>query len=246
MISIAICDNESIYLDFYESKLNEIAHKLNLNLDITRFSSGESLLFYLEDQLNKFDLIYLDIVMDGINGIDNAMKIRQLNQFVKIVFLTSSKEFVYHAFDAHASNYLIKDLHDNKFDDVFMKVFNEIRDDPRQIALTIDNKDGHFIVPIKDVAYFESFQRIMICHKANKATIKYYYKMKDLSQELAANNFVLVHRSFLVNMSYILKLTKTDVYLKNGGVLPVSRNNYETVKDLLLKYTNQQSKRKGN
>lgn len=234
MISIAICDNESIYLDFYESKLNEIAHKLNLNLDITRFSSGESLLFYLEDQLNKFDLIY------------TAMKIRQLNQFVKIVFLTSSKEFVYHAFDADASNYLIKDLHDNKFEDVFMKVYNEIKDDPRQDALAIDNKDGRFIVPIKDVAYFESFQRIMICHKANKATIKYYYKMKDLSQELAANNFVLVHRSFLVNMSYILKLTKTDVYLKNGGVLPVSRNNYETVKDLLLKYTNQQSKRKGN
>lgn len=245
MISIAICDNESIYLDFYASKLNKIAKKLNLNIDITRFSSGESLLFYLEDHLNKFDLIYLDIVMDGINGIDTAMKIRQLNQFVKIVFLTSSKEFVYHAFNADATNYLIKDLHDNKFEDVFMKVLNEIKDDPRQEVLTIDNKDGSFIVPLKDIAYFESFQRIMICHKANKDTIEYYYKMKDLTQRLSQTNFVLVHRSFFVNLQYILKLTKTDVYLKNGVILPVSRNNYETVKDQLMQYTNQQSKRKG-
>jgi len=238
MISIALCDNEDIYLDRYQSKLESLAKKMNINLDIIRFSSGESLLFYLEDHPNKFQLIYLDIVMGGLNGIETALQIRKLNTFVKIVFLTTSKDFVYSAFDANATNYLIKDLHDDKFDEVFHSVFKDIKQNQNQPVLTISTKQGSVFVPYQDIAYFESVKRILICHKSNKQKLEYYYKISDLSEELKTKDFVLVHRSYLVNMQYILKLTKTDVYLKNGMILPVSRNNYEATKTHLLQYLN--------
>lgn len=90
MISIALSDDVTKYLDFYESKIQEIAHKYQLLVDIIRFKNGESLLFYLDDQPNKFDLIYLDIQTGGITGIDTALQIRKFNQFAKIIFLTSS------------------------------------------------------------------------------------------------------------------------------------------------------------
>src|SRR5690554_523612 len=106
MISIAICDNEQIFLNQYHKKLKIVAKKLNIDLDIHQFSSGESLLFHLEDYPNHFQIIYLDIVMDGLNGIETALKLRKLNSAVKIIFLTSSKDYVYSAFDANASNYL--------------------------------------------------------------------------------------------------------------------------------------------
>ncbi len=238
MISIALCDNEDIYLERYHSKLESLAKKLNINLDIIRFSSGESLLFYLEDHPNKFQLIYLDIVMGGINGIETALQIRKLNTFVKLVFLTTSKDFVYSAFDANATNYLIKDLHDDKFDQVFNSVYKEIKQNHNQPALTISTKQGSIFVPYQDIAYFESVKRILVCHKSNKQKIEYYYKISDLHEELKSKDFVLVHRSFLVNMQYILKLTKTDVYLKNGVILPVSRNNYDATKTQLMHYLN--------
>lgn len=238
MISIALCDNEDIYLERYQSKLESLAKKLNINLDIIRFSSGESLLFYLEDHPNKFQLIYLDIVMGGINGIETALQIRKLNTFVKLVFLTTSKDFVYSAFDANATNYLIKDIHDDKFDQVFNSVYKEIEQNHNQPVLTISTKQGSIFVPYQDIAYFESVKRILVCHKSNKQKIEYYYKISDLHEELKSKDFVLVHRSFLVNMQYILKLTKTDVYLKNGVILPVSRNNYDATKTQLMHYLN--------
>ncbi|MFA7416938.1 MAG: LytTR family DNA-binding domain-containing protein [Acholeplasma sp.] len=239
MISIALCDNEDIYLDRYESKIKSIATKLNISVDIIRFSSGESLLFYLEDHPNKFNLIYLDIVMGALNGIETALQIRKLNTLVKIIFLTSSKDFVYRAFDANATNYLIKSLHDDKFETVFLLVLADLEKQRNQPALTITTQQGSIVMPYTEIAYFESVRRILVCHTSNKQRIEYYYKISDLEQKLKEDNFILVHRSFLVNMQYILKLTKTDVYLKNGVVLPVSRNNYTTVKEKLMSYLNQ-------
>ena len=145
MISIAICDNEDVFLDHYEAKLQLISKKLNVHLDIIRFSSGESLLFFLEDEPDKFQLIYLDIVMGGINGIETALNIRKLNTFVKIVFLTSSTDFVYNAFDANASNYLIKDLHDNKFDDVFVSILNQLIKREDVPVLTIKTQQKKYL-----------------------------------------------------------------------------------------------------
>ena len=114
MITIALCDDETKYLDFYESKLTEISLKHQLMIDVIRFKNGESLLFYLEDHPHKFDIIYLDVITGGMTGIDTALEIRKFNQQSKIIFLTSSESYVYQSFDAKATNYLIKYLHDYK------------------------------------------------------------------------------------------------------------------------------------
>lgn len=239
MISIAICDNEQVFLDYYQSKLESVARKLKIDLDIHRFSSGEALLFHLDDYPNQFQIIYLDIVMGGINGIETALKVRKLNSVVKIIFLTSSTDYVFNAFDANASHYLIKDLHDDKFDDVFAHVYNQVKSNISEPLFSITTQQENYLIPFSEIAYFESFKRLVICHRSNKERIEYYYKISDLVTELEDKPFILIHRSFLVNMQYILKLSKTDVYLKNGVVLPVSRNNYEEVKDKLFNYNNQ-------
>ena len=127
MISIALCDDEVKFLDFYENKIVEISKKLNISFEIIRFNNGESLLFYLEDNPNKFQIIFLDIITGGINGIETALAIRKFNNFAKIIFLTSSPSFVYNAFDANASNYLLKDIHDNKFEEVFVSTVKELK-----------------------------------------------------------------------------------------------------------------------
>lgn len=238
LISIALCDDEVKYLDIYETKINKIAKKLNIDYEVIRFSNGESLLFYLADNPNKFHIIYLDIITGGINGIETAMEIRKFNQFAKIIFLTSSPSFVYSAFDANATNYLLKNTHDNKFEDIFIQTINKLQLSLNQDVIRFKSNKEDIIFNLNNIIYIESFKRLVIIHLNNDVKHEFYYKLSDLTNELSNKGFILTHRSYLVNLQYIKKITNTDVVLKNEVSVPVSRNLLPNVRNAYISYLN--------
>ncbi len=238
MISIALCDNEVSFLDFYEEKIKSYAKKYNLLLETIRFASGESLLFYLNDHPNKFQLIYLDIMMGKLNGIETALEIRKFNPYAKIIFLTSTESFVYTAFDAHATHYLLKNIHDNKFETVLHSTLKQIESEQSKDLFKIKQQQDEIIVAFNQICYFESFKRQILTHLSDKRIIEFYYKLSDLTSELVSKSFILVHRSYLVNLQYIQKITKSEIVLKTGQILPVSRDLYLKVKTEYMNYLN--------
>lgn len=238
MVSIALCDDEVKFLDFYEEKLNLIAKKLNISLEIIRFKSGESLLFYLADNPNKFEIIYLDIITGGINGIETALAIRKFNEFAKIIFLTSSPSFVYNAFDANATHYILKDTHDNKFEEIFISTIKSINLNLNTAVIRFKSNKEEIIFNLNEISYIESLKRLVIIHLYNKESHEFYYKLSDLTNELSNKNFILVHRSYLVNLQYIKKITQTEIVLKNKIVIPVSRNHMKELKEKYIEYLN--------
>lgn len=236
MISIALCDDEVKYLDYYENRITVVAQKLNLPFEIIRFKSGESLLFYLEDNPNKFHLIYLDIITDGINGIETAKKIRNFNSLTKIIFLTSTKSFVFNAFEVNATDYLIKDEHDEKFDIVFKKTVSNLQLNFYGEFITFKSNNTDYLFELNQIKYFENYKRLIIIHLHNQESHEFYYKLGDLKNRLEANDFVLVHRSYLVNMQYIKKISKTELTLKDNSLIPVSRTYYNDLKEKFINY----------
>ena len=236
MISIALCDDEVKYLDYYENRITVVAQKLNLPFEIIRFKSGESLLFYLEDNPNKFHLIYLDIITDGINGIETAKKIRSFNSLTKIIFLTSTKSFVFNAFEVNATDYLIKDEHDEKFDILFKKTVSNLQLNFSGEVITFKSNNTDYLFELNQIKYFESDKRLIIIHLHNQESHEFYYKLGDLKNRLEANDFVLVHRSYLVNMQYIKKISKTELTLKDNSLIPVSRTYYNDLKEKFINY----------
>lgn len=236
MISIALCDDEVKYLDYYENRITVVAQKLNLPFEIIRFKSGESLLFYLEDNPNKFHLIYLDIITDGINGIETAKKIRSFNSLTKIIFLTSTKSFVFNAFEVNATDYLIKDEHDEKFDILFKKTVSNLQLNFYGEVITFKSNNTDYLFELNQIKYFESDKRLIIIHLHNQESHEFYYKLGDLKNRLEANDFVLVHRSYLVNMQYIKKISKTELTLKDNSLIPVSRTYYNDLKEKFVNY----------
>lgn len=236
MISIALCDDEVKYLDYYENRITVVAQKLNLPFEIIRFKSGESLLFYLEDNPNKFHLIYLDIITDGINGIETAKKIRSFNSLTKIIFLTSTKSFVFNAFEVNATDYLIKDEHDEKFDILFKKTVSNLQLNFYGEVITFKSNNTDYLFELNQIKYFESDKRLIIIHLHNQESHEFYYKLGDLKNRLEANDFVLVHRSYLVNMQYIKKISKTELTLKDNSLIPVSRTYYNDLKEKFINY----------
>lgn len=236
MISIALCDDEVKYLDYYENRITVVAQKLNLPFEIIRFKSGESLLFYLEDNPNKFHLIYLDIITDGINGIETAKKIRSFNSLTKIIFLTSTKSFVFNAFEVNATDYLIKDEHDEKFDILFKKTVSNLQLNFYGGFIAFKSNNTDYLFELNQIKYFESDKRLIIIHLHNQESHEFYYKLGDLKNRLEANDFVLVHRSYLVNMQYIKKISKTELTLKDNSLIPVSRTYYNDLKEKFINY----------
>lgn len=240
MISIALCDDEVKYLDYYESKIKEISLKHKLMVETIRFKNGESLLFYLEDHPKKFDIIYLDILTGGITGIDTALAIRKFNEVAKIIFLTSSESYVYNAFDAKATNYLIKNLHDSKFEEIFLSTVKSLNSIHKE-NINFKSQQGETSFKLSDITHFESHKRLVLVHLNNQTVHEFYYKLSDLTQELENKDFILIHRSFLVNLQYIQKISKNEILLTNHIKLPLSRNLTTVVKSRYMEYLNQRS-----
>jgi len=238
MISIALCDDETKYLDFYETKINEIANKHHLLVDIIRFKNGESLLFYLEDNPNKFEIIYLDILIGGMTGIETAMRIRKFNEFAKIIFLTSTESFVYNAFEAKASNYLIKSLHDDKFETVFLSTVKSLNRFLSKEVIRFKSQQEEIAFNLSDITHFESFKRLVIVNTSNKEVHEFYYKLSDLIVGLQDKGFILTHRSYLVNLAYIKTISTNELTLKNNVIIPISRNLLKSVKQSFIEYLN--------
>lgn len=237
MISIALCDDETKYLDYYEAKINDIALKNKLLVDIIRFKSGEALLFYLEDHPTKFDIIFLDIITGGLNGIDTALKIRTFNLETKIIFLTTSEEFVFNAFEANPTEYLLKSFHEDKFEPTFLKAINSINLNKNKVYLNFTFNKENYSIPLATITHIESYKRLVIVHTIDDE-YEYYYKLSDLEAELKEKGFVLTHRSFLVNLAFIHKIGTDTLTLKNQVSLPISRNHHHNLKEVYINYLN--------
>lgn len=136
MLKIAICDDNTNTVRQCDSLIRDIAEKHQINLETFCFQSGESLLFEYSEETKQVDIIYLDIMMDHINGMEAARKLRECGCEAQIVFLTSCEDYVFEAFYVNAVHYLIKeDTSLTKFEKVFLQV----------IKRASEKKDEHFI-----------------------------------------------------------------------------------------------------
>lgn len=236
MISIALCDDEQIFLSHYEKRIIELANNLDILYEIIKFDSGESLLFFLEDYPNKFDIIYLDIMMKQINGIDTALKIKKLNADINIVFLTSNEGFVYDSFAAAPVNYLLKQKDHKKFDSVFKSLIAKIDANANKDSFIYESRTQKIHIPFHRIVYFEIFKRIVIIRLIDGESVEFYGNLNSLESKLKSHFFIRTHRSYLVNMQYISKLKNQEVILKSEETLPVSRLYGHQVKDALSSY----------
>lgn len=238
MISIALCDDEDKYLSRYETILSSYFKEKKLAFEIIKFKSGESFLFNLEDNINRFQIVFLDILMHELNGIETAKKIRELNENVNLIFLTSSEMYVYDAFEANPVNYLIKDKDEEKLHKVLDKVMKKL-----EVSVTNDNfvykkANSYISFSYDSIMYFEVFQRIITIHRYKEDKHDFYCSFKELDSIIDQNRFVKIFRSYIVNMSYIQKIYNHQVELKDGTLLPISRKLYDDVKKKFSLYLN--------
>lgn len=223
---IAICDDEKNIRELIANKVV----KQYPDAEIIFFQSGEELLLVDE----SMDILFLDIQMSGIDGMETARELRKKDKRVILVFVTAVEEYVFQAFDVGAFNYIVKPIDDGKFSDVLHRTVdkwssqNINEKEPEERYVLINNSGVHTKVILDKIVYAEVFNRKVVIHKLD-GEIEYYGKMSDL-ESLAGDNFFRPHRAYLINFKYVEKYDATTIYLERGTVLMAKQNYPEFVK----------------
>lgn len=231
MLNIAICDDESIEIEYLTSLTNQWAAMTETAVKISDFSSAEAFLFKYEED-KSFDILLLDIQMKAMDGFKLAQKIRETNSGVQIIFITGFTEYMSRGYDVAALHYLIKPVKKEKLFEVLSKAYNNCNKKETYILVNVDNENLR--INLKDLFYVEAFGHSCALHcKNNEYTVKLSIsEIKDLLDE----TFVYCHRSYIVSLKHILKLSKTDLFLDNGKTVPVSRRMYNDVNLSFIEY----------
>ena len=240
MLKIFVCDDNQEMIKRYSQLIKKVAKKNNITIKISTFSSGELLLSRLLFIRENPDIIYLDILMKSVNGIETAKKLREMDVQAEIIFLTTSEDYVYEAFDVKPIQYLMKqELSVDKFEQTFLNAVEAAR---KKIGEQFVIQSGKSVlrVPIDSIRYFEVFRRMVTVYYDDKS-FQYYATLKELEIQLKEIHFIRIHRSYIVNMQYIIDFQKEGVYLRDGNSLPVGITYYDSAKEAFMDYIYQTS-----
>lgn len=220
MVKVYLCDDNAVLLEKYQETLSKVAAHNGIEIACQLFSSGEQLLFHMEDDANAADIIYLDIVMPGPSGIEVAKRLRGSGCQSEIIFLTSSTEFVFDSFDVDPLHYILKgSAEDAKFEEVFLRAVELAA---RKIKEIFVCKSGGVRkqIPLRSIAYFDAQNRTVVVH-FDKKTFSFYSTMERLEKELDDSYFCRCHRSYIINLHFIDEMEKNELVLITGERIPI-------------------------
>ncbi len=235
MIKIAFCDDEMEVLHQMNELLDRYQVERNEDITYAAFQSPFELLTEIEKGIRP-DILFLDVVMPGQNGLDVAKEIRQYDTNMKIIFLTSSPEFAVESYTVGAYFYQLKPIWEESFFRLMDSVLSEC-EKKRKNSLILRSKDGITRVNLQRLEYCEVLGRKLLFHLENGAVLESAGSLDDLEGHLMQySNFFRPHRSFLVNMEYIQNISSRSIKMVNDAVIPIPHGKCSEIKNTYMEY----------
>ena len=216
MIKIAFCDDDMEVLHQMNELLDRYRVERNEDITYVAFQSPFELLTEIEKGIRP-DILFLDVVMPGQNGMDVAKEIRQYDTNMKIIFLTSSPEFAVESYSVGAYFYQLKPIWEESFFRLMDAVLAEC-EKKKKNSLILRSKDGITRIDLQQLEYCEVLGRKLLFHLENGAVLESAGSLDDLAGQLMQySNFFRPHRSFLVNMEYIQNISSRSIKMVNDA-----------------------------
>lgn len=225
---IAVCDDERQYCEQMQLTIEKMYQSLDVIVDT--YQTGRELLHQFAT--GKYDVIFLDIEMPGIDGISLARKLREMDEELRLVFLTSHVEYALKGYEVQALRYLTKPVQEDKLIEVLSYVMEQIRN---QKKIWIKTDAGEERVSVSAILYLEAQnQNILICTAEQSYVVR--YNLRDYERELRESGFFRIHRGYLVSLGKIIAVRKNEVTLEGGISLPLSRTRERSLKEALYQF----------
>lgn len=230
MIRIAICDDEIYMSDHIKALVSRFFRKKNKETAIRSFSSGEELLKYD----GQIDILFLDIQMKDIDGMETARKLRADKFRGFLIFITVLKEMVFESFAVQAYDYLIKPVGENQFEKTMERLYNSM-ENASEDSLLVQKGYESRIIRKDEIVFCEIIDRKVYLHLESDEVIDYYDRIENLETKLNGN-FFRCHRSYLINLKHLKGYKKGAAYMDNGREVPVSRLRGKEFSGVILQY----------
>lgn len=227
-MKIAICDDEKEIC----AGLKRLILEQKADEEVFLFTSGRQLLECRE----RFNIVLLDIQMEGVSGLETARALRMKDERAVIIFVTALKEYVFEAFDVAAFHYLLKPIAEEKFRSVFEKACREAEKREKDAAeqLFFQTRSRSFHIQKKDILYVESRGRKVDIHTV-KECVTVYATMNGLEEQLG-ENFYRCHRGYLVNLGRITEYETDRILVENGEAVFMAREKYSDFVKVYMRF----------
>jgi DNA-binding LytR/AlgR family response regulator len=238
-MKVIVCDDNPKDINALCSFINRYFKENNCSVETSVYSNGESLIKDFNTQKTAgAKIAFLDIYMPGINGIDVARKIREIDPEMIIIITTTSLDHALDGYSVQALQYLVKPVSYAEMEKILGVCLKIFAASLKYIEVLSDRLKVKIL--LKDILYIEVFDHTCYIHTISKnedvKTIESSrLPLHEIEKQLD-NNFLKTHRSYIVNMRYVKNINENDFELINGAVVPIRRNDKLTVKQLYMDY----------
>jgi len=230
MLTIAVCDDEVLFRMNLVNKLKRVCENKECYIAVDEFCSGEEFL----SAKTYYDVVFLDVKMDQLSGIDTAKKIREENKNSKIIFITAYEEYVYEAFEVSAFQYIRKPVLEGKLSETIERILKEMENEKLADHYFLLTKGVQTLkICESDILFFEVQNRVVKIHM-DKEEIEYYGSLEKVEAQLSSETFFRCHRSYIVNLKHVKSYNRIEIQMENGEKILLSGRKYEAFSKAFL------------
>ncbi len=243
MIKVCVCDDDELIANKISSIIDSLAEEKNIKIKKDVYYSGSAMVRGIENNNSYYDLIFLDIEMEDIDGIEAAKRLRLRDELANIIYVTSYQNYAIETFAVRPYQFVLKPFEDGVIEKHFMDVYERVLSDSEE-CFKFKFCNVHYKVLLKDIMYFESCKRSIIIHLSDGTKYKFYGKINNVENMLidSKSDFLRIHQSILVNLKFIRIKRFSDIQLMNGTILQISENKRNIVNQQYVKHVEESMK----
>ena len=225
----AICDDDADYAGYIDQLAARWARQTGAAVETERFPSAEAFLFRYEER-RDFDVLLLDIEMTGMDGVELAKTVRRTSDDVQIVFITGYTDYIAEGYEVSALHYLTKPVNEDKLFQVLTRAVGRLR--RNEPTLTLELPGEVVRLPLGRIRWLEVLHNYVTIHAEQDYTVK--RPLGELEKELDSR-FFRVGRSYILNLTFIQRVTRAEAELSTGERVPLPRGQYDKLNRAIIR-----------
>lgn len=237
MLKIAVCDDEKYYRQYIKELVSEEMDSRKIVYEIDVFDSGERFI-ELGIEMAKYSIVFLDINMEGMDGIETIREIRKRTSDLYVIFVTAFITYAIEGYKYDVIRYLVKGS--DNFKELLAECIDAVL---KKMNIKIEQKEFNFIegkkrINIEKIFYIESnlHKVIFLIMEEKLERYSLYERLNKIEEILKKYRFIRIHQSYLVNMQHIDTIKNYKVILDNGEELPMSKSKFKSAKEAFIEY----------
>ena len=225
--------NDELFNEIMSEKLSTVMNKNQIKYNITPFFNGSELITALNDPLNRFDVVFLDVDMPGVNGENVAQYINSSKASIPVIFVTNHDDFVFSSFKYRPFGFLRKSHVDSELEEAVIRLDNYLSKSGQCYTFTFQGK--LISLPYNKIKYIEAYGHEVVIHTTD-TDIRTTRSLSETEKALSSYGFIRIHKSFIVNTRFIFSVERNNIILTDNNSLPVSRTKTEEIKQAMIKF----------